>query len=155
MATFIESPRVQRVPVAPTVSYHVEEVSEPRAVETVAPGDSSSPASSSGDVRARVVALLGAGLSDAETGQKLVDEFGMKPLAASRIVEEVHTAEDPHNGASDMFAGALWCIGGIVVTVATYEAAGPGDTFIIAWGAILFGAFQFFKGLLSVSGSNG
>jgi hypothetical protein len=43
--------------------------------------------------------------------------------------------------------GALWCIGGILLTVGSYSAASGGGTYVIAWGAILFGALQFFKGL--------
>jgi hypothetical protein len=47
-----------------------------------------------------------------------------------------------------MFRGALWCIGGALVTGATLLAAsGPsGGTYIVAWGAILFGAIEFLKG---------
>lgn len=148
MAPYNDSPSLQRAPVPPSVSYPMEVVAEPGAVETATPVNA---ASSSSDIRARAVALLGMGLSDVETRHKLVAEFGMKHLAAAQIVKEVRTTENPHNGARDMLAGALWCIGGIVVTMATYEAAGPGDTFIIAWGAILFGALQFFKGLVNLA----
>lgn len=54
-----------------------------------------------------------------------------------------------YNGRRNMLFGALWCIGGTVVTVATYSAAssGGGGRYVIAWGAILFGAVQFFQGL--------
>jgi hypothetical protein len=38
----------------------------------------------------------------------------------------------------DMLYGALWCIGGIVATVADFG--------YIFWGAIIFGAIQFLKG---------
>ena len=41
----------------------------------------------------------------------------------------------------DMLYGALWCIGGIIATVA--------DIGYIFWGAIVFGGYQFFKGLLN------
>ncbi|MEW5956176.1 MAG: zinc-ribbon domain-containing protein [Chloroflexota bacterium] len=48
----------------------------------------------------------------------------------------------------NMLYGALWCIGGIVVTAASYDAAQPGGTYIIAWGAILFGGLQFLAGVV-------
>jgi len=48
-----------------------------------------------------------------------------------------------------MIYGALWCGGGILITALTYTMAIGGGTYIIAWGAILFGAIQFFKGLLN------
>lgn len=43
--------------------------------------------------------------------------------------------------------GAIWCIGGIIVTVVTYNNAVGGGTYYIAYGAIGFGAYQFFQGL--------
>ena len=49
-----------------------------------------------------------------------------------------------------MLFGALWCIGGIAVTAVTYSMASEsptGGTFVIAWGAILFGFLQFLRGL--------
>ena len=46
-----------------------------------------------------------------------------------------------------MVIGAIVCVGGIVVTVATYQSAQGGGHYIIAWGAIIFGAIQFFRGL--------
>jgi hypothetical protein len=49
--------------------------------------------------------------------------------------------------SKNMRQGALWCIGGILVTAGTYAAASPGETYIIAWGAVIFGGLQFLKGL--------
>jgi hypothetical protein len=54
-------------------------------------------------------------------------------------------------GPRNMVCGALWCIGGIVVTVATYSAAEPGGTYLVAWGAILFGGLEFLQGLWQTS----
>ena len=48
----------------------------------------------------------------------------------------------------NMLYGALWCVGGTVVTAATYSAASGGGKYVIAWGAIIFGAAQFIKGLV-------
>lgn len=41
----------------------------------------------------------------------------------------------------DMLYGALWCVGGIVATVADFG--------YVFWGAILFGGIQFFKGVVN------
>jgi hypothetical protein len=48
-----------------------------------------------------------------------------------------------------MIFGGLWCVGGILVTAVTFAgAAGAGGgTYVVAWGAILFGAIQFFRGM--------
>ncbi len=49
----------------------------------------------------------------------------------------------------DMVLGGLWCIGGTIVTVVTYQAAASGGTYVVAWGAIVFGGYQFLRGLLA------
>jgi len=46
-----------------------------------------------------------------------------------------------------MLYGILWAAGGTAVTIATYEAASEGGFFIVAWGAIIFGIIDFFRGL--------
>lgn len=51
-----------------------------------------------------------------------------------------------------MLQGALWCIGGTVVTVASYSAASSGGRYVVAWGAIVFGATPFFRGLTRSNG---
>jgi len=53
-------------------------------------------------------------------------------------------------GVRNMVIGGLWCVGGILVTAITYGAASSGSgggSYVIAWGAIVFGAIQFFKGV--------
>ncbi|MBI5022089.1 MAG: zinc ribbon domain-containing protein [Ignavibacteriales bacterium] len=45
--------------------------------------------------------------------------------------------------------GFLWLIGGIIVTVVTYNIAAPGGSYIIALGPILHGALKVIKGLFS------
>lgn len=55
-------------------------------------------------------------------------------------------------GRRNMLFGALWCIGGIVVTVMTYSAAQGGGRYVIAYGAIIVGFIQFIKGATQASG---
>lgn len=43
--------------------------------------------------------------------------------------------------------GTLWLIGGGVVTIGSYLATGPGQTYIVAWGAMLWGAIDLIRGL--------
>jgi hypothetical protein len=52
-------------------------------------------------------------------------------------------------GGKNMLHGALWCIGGITVTFVTYSSAvsSGGGTYVVTWGAILFGGLQFLKGM--------
>jgi hypothetical protein len=51
------------------------------------------------------------------------------------------------SGTRNMGMGLAWFIGGFIVTTATYSAATPGGGYIVAWGAIAFGALQFFRGM--------
>jgi hypothetical protein len=44
-----------------------------------------------------------------------------------------------------MKVGSLWCGGGLLVTIASFQSGG--GTAVIAWGAILFGAIQFLRGM--------
>jgi hypothetical protein len=51
-------------------------------------------------------------------------------------------------GGKEMIVGGLWCVGGLVVTAITYSmASSRGGTYIVTWGAVIFGAIQFFRGL--------
>lgn len=42
-----------------------------------------------------------------------------------------------------MLYGALWCVGGLALTLANVG--------FIFWGAIIFGGVQFFKGVANLS----
>ena len=74
-------------------------------------------------------------------------------LATERNASQPSRApsENPTRTVADkrMLYGALWCMGGILVTALTYAAAsGPGGgTYVIAFGAIIWGAVQFLSGL--------
>ncbi len=47
---------------------------------------------------------------------------------------------------NDMLAGGLVFFTGAALTAATWASAIHGGTYIIAWGAIVFGAIRFFRG---------
>jgi hypothetical protein len=49
----------------------------------------------------------------------------------------------------NMLVGFLWCAGGLAITAITYSSAsGSGGTYVVTWGAIIFGGFQFLQGLV-------
>ena len=55
-------------------------------------------------------------------------------------------------GGSDVIAGAIWCILGIVITAGTYSAASDtGGTYLVCWGAVVFGGLQFLRGLFRLA----
>jgi hypothetical protein len=45
-----------------------------------------------------------------------------------------------------LILGLLWMIGGGTLTLVTYNAASPGGTYFIFWGAIIWGAIDFIRG---------
>ena len=53
-------------------------------------------------------------------------------------------------GLNNMLIGGAICVVGLIVTVVS--ASSGGGRFVFAWGAILFGGFQFFRGLLQYKG---
>jgi hypothetical protein len=101
-------------------------------------------------VYAHAMMLMNIGVSDQEIYKYLIEqEFDAE--AASLVVSnlaEIREKQKRVQGKKSMLFGALWCIGGTVVTVATYiSAASEGGTYVITYGAIVIGAIQFFQGL--------
>lgn len=77
-------------------------------------------------------------------------EIGVDSESADTIISNLQaqiSAVKKERANKDMIFGALWCIGGIIVTAVTYQAASGGGTYVVAWGAIIFGAVQFIKGV--------
>ena len=67
----------------------------------------------------------------------------VRRLRGARLEEQ---ASKKKAGRTKMVLGALVCLAGIVVTVGSYLAASSGGGYILAWGAILFGALLFLWG---------
>lgn len=79
--------------------------------------------------------------SDEEVIEALIQQ-GVDKESALVVVENLHkqiTLAKKERAKKDMLYGALWCVGGIIATIA--------DIGFIFWGAIVFGAVQFFKGV--------
>ena len=73
-------------------------------------------------------------------------EHGLTDEDAQIVIDNVQTElhkMEKERGKKDMIHGALWCIGGLVVTLLTYMMAEGGGTYVVAWGAIVWGAVQF------------
>ena len=64
-------------------------------------------------------------------------------------------SEDPGRAAGKkrMMQGTLWFLGGSFVTLFSYmDAASSTSYYIVAWGALLYGAVEFFQGWLAATG---
>ncbi len=61
---------------------------------------------------------------------------------------------EPIDGAKNLLIGGIICAVGIGVTAVTYSSASSGGgTYVVAWGAMLFGGIRFVWGLLQMSGA--
>jgi hypothetical protein len=56
-------------------------------------------------------------------------------------------------GKKRIWVGAAWCVGGLLVTVISMAAASNGGTYLLAWGAIIFGAYDMIRGLVAWAGN--
>lgn len=113
--------------------------------------------------------LLNAGKTPAEVERELMAK-GLAREPASAIVEKVvsvrarQALERDHQAAQvaaassgdaggNIALGAIICVVGILVTVFSYSAASGGGTYVVAWGAIVFGAIRMFKGFAQAGSS--
>ena len=46
-----------------------------------------------------------------------------------------------------MIKGSLWLIGAALVTGMWYLSADPGESYVVFWGAMAYGAFRFLRAL--------
>lgn len=93
---------------------------------------------------------LRAGVSPAEVEKSLI-RCGLTPGEAAQVVADLRRTGSrvlQEAGRKNMKHGALWCAGGILVTLLTFQSGG---TVVIAWGAIVFGGIQFFRGMNQLS----
>ncbi|MFM2361009.1 MAG: hypothetical protein RLY16_3002, partial [Bacteroidota bacterium] len=88
--------------------------------------------------------LINGGKTEEEVIQML-REGGLPESDAQNLVmqlsEQISSAKK-QRAQKDMLYGALWCVGGIAATAAHIG--------FIFWGAIVFGAIQFIKGVINL-----
>ena len=85
--------------------------------------------------------------------EKLLVQKGLDEKTAAAVVNNLYQLRSDavrKAGQRDMVIGGLICVIGLVVTIGSYGAAASsptGGSYVIAWGAVIFGAIQFFRGL--------
>jgi hypothetical protein len=95
------------------------------------------------------------GTPDSEIARKLRDQ-GFDADTANLVVDQTRAARGQvmrEAGMKNMFIGGIVCVIGLVITVASYSAAANnpgGGSYVIAWGAVVFGAIQFFRGIFQM-----
>lgn len=98
--------------------------------------------------------LVREGKSKTQVRQDLVSRGLGEPnadLVTSKVFE-LRARARREAGGSAMLQGALWCVGGLTVTGITIAMASGGGIYVVAYGAIFFGAIQFLKGLAHMVG---
>ena len=96
-----------------------------------------------------------------EATECAVDQLPLRRVGSPDPTEQAPNAApagySPQNASAvakankDMVVGGIWFFGGLLVTVLTYGAASGGGSYVIAWGAIIFGGIQLFRGLVARS----
>jgi len=86
----------------------------------------------------------GRGRSDGDEARDSLDDPQVQAVYANALQQA---------GQRNILIGGIVFVIGVVVTAATLAASsGPeGGRYVIAWGAIVFGAIQFFRGLSQTS----
>ncbi len=98
-----------------------------------------------------------AGISHAQIEKDLIEK-GLDQEAAHTVVSNLNDMKSKAvRGAAtkNMLIGGLICAVGTVITVWSYTAAAnnaQGGSYVVAWGAIIFGAIQFFRGVAQLGG---
>src|SRR5215510_15136179 len=88
--------------------------------------------------------------------QAKIVEMGMTNEQASAILNslrQVRRQVRRKTGLRNMLIGGVICIVGIIITVVTMAASrSGGGVYFVMWGAVIFGALQFFGGLFQYIG---
>lgn len=93
-----------------------------------------------------------------ETVKKELCEQGINEddaqIVIANVVKQIKEARLKH-AKDDMKYGAIWCIGGLIVTGVTYMLAENGGSYIVTWGAILWGGWQYLRGVIDKNNIEG
>lgn len=86
--------------------------------------------------------------------KRLLMAKGIDAESAARIVNHIKTQIEEESGnneqaSHDILFGSLWLIGGLFITIFTYTTAGSGGSYVVTWGAIIFGGAQLIRGLVN------
>jgi hypothetical protein len=104
-----------------------------------------------GNLVRAIAADLRAGRPRQQIAADLVGQ-GWAQADADKAVADVDTAMRGAKraaGKRKIIFGCLWFFGGLAVTAITYAAASGngGGTYVVTWGAIIFGAVDIVRGL--------
>ena len=90
-----------------------------------------------------------------ETPENKNDVFEPMPEEAAAQVTAENSADGNRSqkmaeAKKNLLAGALWCVGGLAFSFLSYYFATAGGQYVVATGAIIWGAIQAIKGLVVI-----
>jgi hypothetical protein len=107
---------------------------------------------------ALAISLLSRGLSPRQVRSQLIEQ-GVSQAETDRVVDSLvpESKAKPKSsgvgsGVTNMLVGGIICFIGLAVTIGSYVAAEPGGVFLLAYGPIIFGGIQFFRGCIQLAG---
>ena len=86
--------------------------------------------------------LMQDGIPDSEIEARLKQQGFSSTVAAAAVSRAI----DWSAARKDMTVGGVVFIAGVVITVGSMALVGSGGTYVLVWGAIVFGAIQFMRG---------
>lgn len=97
-----------------------------------------------------VQAKIRAGADPLKVARALAQQ-GLDRVDTDRVIarlEESRAQSVRNAGRQEMMIGGISCLIGLVITLGTARASSSlgGGSFVVAWGAILFGGYQFLRG---------
>jgi hypothetical protein len=107
---------------------------------------------------ALAISLLSRGLSPHQVRSQLIEQ-GVSQAETDRVVDSLvpeskskRQSSGVGSGVTNMLVGGIICFIGLAVTIGSYVAAEPGGVFLLAYGPIIFGGIQFFRGCIQLAG---
>lgn len=90
--------------------------------------------------------LTAGGLTYPQMMYEKIPEETVTPAPKEELsAEQIKVLMD--KASKTMLINGLIFIAGLVITIASYTAASEGGTYVLAWGAIIFGGIKFFEAL--------
>ncbi len=92
--------------------------------------------------------LVAQGVPHNDAIDRVIKTIELERIAVSEMAGPSQS-QQADAGLKKMGWGCLWFIAGVIITVASYSVAGPGETYTLFYGPIVYGLFSIISGLIS------
>lgn len=63
------------------------------------------------------------------------------------MLDDIRNSAIKNAARAEFVKGLLWLVGALAISGITYAAADPGGSYMLFWGAALYGGYRFLRGL--------